>query len=135
MEFLSETLPCPMAVSHFYEDHCDCALCIPPAPLSEPLDDYFSQWKDKELWLEISRDGEEITVTEDGASITPLHYWEPRDGDFFDEALVCHYRQEIRENAVVFTLYRTEEDQGLLLEKARKQGVTTALGLFQEYFK
>lgn len=135
VEFLSGSLPCSMAVSHFYGDHCKCALCVPPVPLSEPPEGYFSQWKDQELWLEISREGELITVTEDGANITPLPYWESRDGDSFDEALVCHYRQEIRDNAVVFTLYRTEEDQTLLLEKAREQGVTTALGLYQESFR
>lgn len=133
VEFLSGALPCPMAVSHFYGEHCDCALCIPPVPPSEPLDDYFSQWKDRELWLEISREAEIITVTEDGASITPLPCWEPREGDFFDEALVSHYRQEIQDDAVVFTLYRTEADQTMLLEKAHDWGVTTALGLYQEY--
>jgi len=76
--------------------------------------------------------GYTVTVTEDGAAIAPLSFWDARETDFFAENLICHYRQEILEDAVVFTLYRSEEDQQRLLALAEKQGVRTAIGLYQE---
>jgi hypothetical protein len=133
VEFLSDSLPCPVAVSHIYADNSVCALCIPPVPPSEPPESWFSRWKDKELWLELSREGEQITVTEQGAAVTSLPFWEARETDFHDENLLCHYRQEVQEDAVVFTLYRTQEDQLNLLDLAEKHGITTAVGLYQEF--
>ena len=133
VEFLLGNLPCPMAVSHLYAEHSDCALCVPPVPPSESAESWLSQWKDKELWLEISREGEQITVTEDGAAVSPLPFWEEQEQDFFAENLLCHYRQELREDTVVFTLYRTEDDLTSLLETAKSHGVTNTVGLYLEY--
>ena len=134
VEFLSQTLPCPMAVSHLYGEHTDSPLCIPPIPPSEPPEAYLSQWKHRPLWLELSAEAEEITVTEEGSAVTSLPFFEAKSTDFYAEPLLCHYRQEIREDAVVFTLYRTGEDQSALLETINAQGVTTTLGLYQEFF-
>lgn len=131
--FLSNSLPCPVAVSHLYSESASCALCIPPVPPSESAESWLSQWKNKELWLEISREGEQITVTEDGAAVSPLPFWEEQEQDFFAENLLCHYRQELREDAVVFTLYRTEDDLTSLLETAKSHGVTNTVGLYLEY--
>lgn len=133
VKFLSDSPPCPVTVSHIYADDSTCPLCIPPVPLSEPPESWFSRWKGKELWLEVSREGEQITVTEEGAAVVPLSFWDARETDFFAENLICHYRQEILEDAVVFTLYRSEEDQQRLLALAEKQGVRTAIGLYQEF--
>jgi len=132
VNFLSGSLPCPLAVSSLYAGDSSCALCIPPVPPSEPPEGWFSRWEGRELWLEITREGQQITVTEDGAAIAPLSFWDARETDFFAENLICHYRQEILEDAVVFTLYRSEEDQQRLLALAEKQGVRTAIGLYQE---
>ena len=133
--FLSNSLPCPVAVSHLYSESASCALCIPPVPPSEVPGRHFSQWPGRELWLELSSEGEQITVTEDGAAVTFLPFWEERERDFFAENLLCHYRQEMQENAVVFTLYRTDEDAAALLETAKSHGVTNTVGLYQEYFQ
>ena len=134
VEFLSQTLPCPMAVSHLYGEHTDSPLCIPPIPPSEPPEAYLSQWKHRPLWLELSAEAEEITVTEEGSAVTSLPFSEAKSTDFYAEPLLCHYRQEIREDAVVFTLYRAGEDQRALLETINAQGITTTLGLYQEFF-
>ena len=83
--------------------------------------------------MELSREGEQITVTEEGATIAPLSFWEARESDFYEETLLCHYRQEVREDAVVFTLYRTQEDHLHLLDLAEKLGVKAAVGLYQEF--
>ena len=64
----------------------------------------------------------------------PLPYPEALASDFYAENLCCHYRQEVRTNAVVFTLYRTESDTESLLETAKSHGVTNTVGLYQEYF-
>ncbi len=133
VNYLSKALSCPVAVSHLYADGNLSPICIPPVPPSAPPEDWFSRWKGKELWLELSREGEEITVTEEGATVAPLSFWEARESDFYEETLLCHYRQEVREDAVVFTLYRTWEDQLHLLDLAEKHGITTTVGLYQEF--
>lgn len=131
---LCEALPCPVAVSHLYAERNSCPVCIPPVPLSEPPEGWFSKWKGaEELWMELSREGEQITVTEEGATIAPLSFWEAMETDFYEETLLCHYRQEVREDAVVFTLYRTQEDHLHLLDLAEKLGVKAAVGLYQEF--
>ncbi len=132
---LAEGLPCPLAVSHFYADFCTCAVCLPPVPPSEPPKAYFSPWKGRELWLELCPDGEQITVAAEGSSVIPLPHIQTQDTDFFDETLLCHYRQEVREDTVVFTLYRTMEDTALLMKKAKTHGVIKAVGLYQEFGK
>ena len=132
VDFLSWSLPCPVAISHIYADGNSCPVCIPPVPPSVAPEDWFSRWKGTELWLELSREGERITVTEDGAAVTFLPFSEENKSDFYDETLLCHYRQEVREDAVVFTLFRKEEDLQNLLALAEKERVTTAVGLYQE---
>ena len=133
--FLSDSLPCPMAVSHWYAESTSCALCIPPVPPSEIPSRYFSRWPNRELWLELSMEGEQITVTENGAAVTPLPFWEEEERDFYAGNLLCHYRQEVRDDAVVFSLYRTAEDAASLLNTAKSHGVTNTVGLYQEYFQ
>ena len=135
VQALAEGLPCPLAVSHFYADLCTCAVCLPPVPPSEPPEAYFSPWKGRELWLEISTGAETIAVTETGTVVRSMSAPVPLDTDFFDETLLCHYRQEVREDTVVFTLYRTMEDTALLTKKAKNHGVINAVSLYQEFCK
>ena len=133
VDYLSNALPCPMAVSHIYANHCSRALCIPSVPPSEPPEGWFSRWKGKELWLEISPEGEQIAITEEGSAVDPLPCPAALETDFPDSKTLCHYRQELRGDSVIFTLYRTAEDQQKLLALAENHGITTALGLYQEF--
>ena len=77
----------------------------------------------------------EISLTESGAARTPLPRWEqPEAEGFRDSRLSCHYRCELRENAAVFTLWRSPEDLKALLDQAENLGVAAAVGLYQELF-
>ena len=131
-DYLSANLPCPVAVSHFYAGNAS-PVFLPPVPPSVAPEDYFVPWQGREIWLEFAMDGEEITVTESGASFLSLPCVTPLETDFFDETLLCHYRQEVREEEIKFTLHRTAADVTWLLQEAKKYGVTTAVGLYQEF--
>ena len=131
---LVSALPCPVAVTEFYAASLTCPVFLSPVPPSEPPEAYFSPWKGREVWLELALDGEQITVTEEGSSISPLPVAMPTETDFFDNTLLCHYRQEVRETEAVFTLYRSAEDIRQLLAQTEKYGVTQAIGLYQEFF-
>lgn len=108
---------------------------LPPVPADVPLAEYLSPWRGREIWLEAALDGLEITLTESGAARRPLPRWEqPEAEGFRDDGLHCHYRCEVREDAAVFTLWRSPEDLKALLAEAEGLGVTAAVGLYQELF-
>lgn len=124
--------PCPVAVSDLYAKALDCPVFLPPPPLNQPLAEYLSQWKGREIWLEAALETACICVTEQGSTYTPQLYTPPPEGCFAEEALHCHYRQEVSDNAIVFQLYRTEEDLQALLDDAYTLGVSKAVGLYQQ---
>lgn len=133
VEVLTAGLPCPVAVSSFYAGTGSFPVCLPPVPLTEPPEQHFLPWGDRPLWLELGYDAAEITVTEAGSCVSPLPCpLLPGDG-FYDETLCCHYRMTQEEEKIKFLLWRTEEDQKVLLKTAEDHGVTCALGLYQEY--
>ena len=131
---LSQALPCPVGVSSFYADVCTCAVCVPPVPLSTPPEDYFQSWKGREIWLELSTQGECISVTEEGASFRSLPCPVIPEREFQDDTLFCHYHILPEETEIKFLLRRTEEDLIELLKQSEQYGVTTAIGLYQEFY-
>ena len=126
-------LPCPVAVSLPYARE-DLAVLLPPAPLSVPLEEYLSPWRDRDIWLELALDGEIITLTEEGAQGIPLPYPDRAAEGFREEALHCHYRAELKKDRAEFTLWRTVEDLHDLTEEAEKLGVKALMGLYQELY-
>lgn len=129
---LSRTLPCPVAVSEPYGDDLERAVFLPPIPPGTAPDRYLAPWQGREIWLELSREGEQIILTEDGANCSPLPPLPEDFPGFPEEKLHCHYRIETSESKAVFTLWRTKQDQEDLLNEAQALGVTTAVGLWQE---
>ena len=129
---LAERLPFPVAVSDSYADDLDCPVFLPPVPPSVPPEAYFSPWKGREIWLELGLEGEILTLTEQGCTVTSLPYaaWD-RDG-FPDPELFCHYTIETNEKSAGFTLWRTKDDLQNLLQAAEKLRITYAVGLYQE---
>lgn len=130
--FLSEALPCPLAVSEPYAGNLTCPVFLSPLPLHLPLKEYTAPWKGREIWLELAMDAEEIHLTEAGAAVTPLPCTINETGHQ-DNTLHCHYRIELTEDAARFTLWRTKEDIDSLLEEAKGLGITAAVGLYQEF--
>lgn len=130
--FLHQTLPCPVAVSEYYGAKLDCPIFLAPLPHHISLQEYIFPWKNREIWLELALDAEEIRLTEAGASIVPLPCL-PQINGFSEEALHCHYRAELSEDSAVFSLWRTRDDIGALLQEADSLGIITAVGLYQEF--
>lgn len=132
---LADTLSCPMAVSDLYAQGLDCPAFLPPVPQDVPLKAYLAPWQGREIWLEMALDGAVLTLTEESAATAPLSPSEHPEGGHREVALHCHYQIELSEADVKFTLWRAEEDLEKLLEEAEGFGVTTAVGLYQEFYR
>ncbi|MBQ8768399.1 MAG: hypothetical protein IJZ15_01945 [Oscillospiraceae bacterium] len=124
------TLPFPVCVSEFYAKSLDCPIFLPPLPLTIPLTDYITPWKDRKIWLDTALSCEKITVTEKGSTFTPLTTIP--DHSLADKELHCHYRIQQTNDSFVFTLHRTKQDLSDLLAEAEAFGVEAAVGLYQE---
>lgn len=127
---LVKNLPCPVAVSDAYARELDCPVFLPPVPHHIPLAKHLSPWRNREIWLEMALDAECITLTGEGAAITPCR--ENFTGKHREEKLHCHYSLTLSPFRAEFTLRRTQEDLDALLAEAEAMGVTTAVGLYQE---
>lgn len=123
--------PCGIGVSHLYAQDADCAVFLPPVPPDTLLADYFAPWNSREIWLDISPEGQVITLTENGSRTDPLPFEYCPDAGFSEPDLHCHYRIETDREAR-FTLFRTQEDLLNLIAEAERKGVTLCVGLFQE---
>ncbi len=128
--YLSDSLPCPAAVSHLYAKELDCPVFLPPAPLHSSLESHLSPWESRDIWLETALDSETLVLTEDGCRIYSTA--ETPEAGFVDEKLHCHYWTQVLPNEARFTLWRTREDLEGLLAEAEALGVTAAVGLWQE---
>lgn len=126
---LCEALPCPVAVTAVYAGDCAGPVFLPPLPCHVPLRQWLAPWAGREIWLELALDAETITLTGEGAKITP---GEAGETGFEDKKLHCHYTVAVEEREAVFKLWRTRADLEGLLEEADRLGVKAAVGLYQE---
>lgn len=133
--YLTGALPCPTAVSDVYAAGLDCPVFLSAPPPSVPLEEQLAPWKERCIWMELSADGQIITLTEEGAEISPSPHMDSRWKGFADENLHCHYSIQTAEKSARFTLWRTEDDLNSFLEEAEGYGITTAVGLFQQLQK
>lgn len=124
--------PCPVGVSSLYAQGFHCPVLVPPVPPHIPLDDTLSPWKGRELWLEISTEGTEITVTTEGSHYAPLPFYTPPENAHREPELHCHYEITVSETEIRFRLGRTEADLEGLLSAAKSYGVTKGVGLWLE---
>ena len=132
-EYLCSALPFPVVVSDVYAAELDCGVFVSPIPLDETMASRLSRWQGREIWLDITQEGLELILTEDGAKATPLPHGKWQSVGLEDRKLHCHYRISLDENSAAFTLWRTEADIAAQLEEAEALGVTAALGLYQEF--
>ena len=128
---ICKALPCPVAVTEDYARKLACAVFLSACPANAALEKYLEPWK-QEVYLEIAPGRMQIAITEDGASTFYLPAGETKSLGFYDEELCCHYKTEIFDNRVVFTLQRSREDLKKLMTQAQKLGVTAMVGLYQE---
>lgn len=125
-------LPCPAAVSEKYAKDLSCPVFVSPAPLHIPLSVYLAPWRGREIWLEAALGQEAVTVTTQGTAYTPQFPTDGLEGGFFEDTLCCHYRTQILEDAVRFTLFDTPDSLQKKLALSPPLGVTRAVGLWQE---
>ena len=133
--YLTGALPCPTAVSDVYASDLDCPVFLSAPPPSVPLEEQLAPWKERSIWMELSADGQIITLTETGSESVPFPHTDPQWKGFADERLHCHYSIQTEEKTARFTLWRTEDDLISLLEEAEGYGISTAVGLFQQLQK
>lgn len=127
-----DRVECPVGVSALYAEGFDCPVLVPPIPLHMPPEKNLSVWKGRELWLELSTEGTEIVVTEEGSQYAPLSGLVPDEHTHKETELLCHYKITAEDERILFHLYRTLEDQAALVQAAETWGMTRALGLWQE---
>lgn len=132
-EYLCETLPFPIIISDTYAGGLDCGVFVSPIPPDEDMASRLAPWRGREIWLDTTREGLKILLTEEGAKVTPLPPWERPEGGFEEKRLHCHYRASLEENSAAFTLWRTAADVAAQLAEAEALGVTAAVGLYQEF--
>ena len=132
VQLICSELNCPVGVPEGYASGISCPVFLPPVPLHQTVGDYLTPWQGREVWLELALDAEEILLTPEGASSTPLLPWDAPEPTHHEDSLHCGYSVTLEENRARFTLSRTAEDIRSLLEEAANYGVTTAIGLWQE---
>ena len=130
--FLTEQLNCPVGVAQAYAGNLECPVFLPPVPLHQTVAEYLLPWQEREIWLELALDAEEIQLTPAGSAIVALPFPPAHKAAHHDKALHCGYSIHPEENSARFTLSRAKEDIRSLLEEAANYGVTTAIGLWQE---
>lgn len=131
--YLCRTLSFPVVVSDAYAEGLECPVFVSPISPDETMASRLSRWRGREVWLDTTREGLEIVLTQKGAKSAPLPPWEcPAEG-LEDKGLHCHYQISLDSDRAVFTLWRTSEDMIAQLEEAEALGVAAAVGLYQEF--
>ena len=128
---LSEGIPCPVAVSAQYGRLTRGPVLLPPVPLNKSLESHIQPWSGRELWLELGAEGCAITLTSRGAAFAG--WWPDENTPHQNRKLCCSYRIQLEQQQVTFLLQRSHGDLRTLLQDAQGMGVTTALGLYQEF--
>ena len=131
-DLLTKQPPCPVCVSPYYAQDLDCPVFLPPPPLHTPLMTHIDKWAGREIWLEAAPETQQITVTKEGSTVTPLTYTPLPEECFWDDTICCRYTIQVWEDHAVFTLTRDMDMLQKLLTQASKHGVSKAVGLYQE---
>lgn len=130
--YLTEQLPCPVAVSDLYAKGIDSPVFLSAVPPHRPLKEHLHPWEGRDVWLEVAPENEIATVTEKGSHFLSLPPEALVAPSFFAPELHCHYRTKILQNQVEFTFSRRKEDIPQLLTEAGSSGVSLAVGLYQQ---
>lgn len=128
---LSESLPCPVAVTDRYAHLSSGPVLLPPIPAYILTEKHLRHWNGREIWLELAKESCEIRLTEAGAAL--LGEAGNITGRHHHDRLHCHYDIQIASNEVTFRLHRDTDDLSALLRECEAFGVTTAVGLLQEF--
>lgn len=129
---LTESLPCPVGVTAHYAAELHCPVFLPPPPLYLPPEKYFSQWENRDIWLEAALENQCITLTETGSQLTDLPFCSLEEPNFTEEKSFCRYNIHIEKDSVHFTMSRDAASLEALLKRAMELGITKVIGLYQQ---
>ncbi len=127
-------LPCPVCVAAEYGMDLDRPIFLPPIPVLKTPEESLRPWIGREIWLDCCPVATSVVVTENGSQVSEAPA-ELANCPHFDGELLCHYRLDLENDRVVFTLHRSPGDLRLLLDVAQKWGVTQGVGLWLELRK
>lgn len=126
--------PCPVAVTPGYAAESTGPVLLPPPKLWEPPSQWACPWKRRELWMEWGPQAAKIQVTASGSVFLPLEQRPaPSAADQTDESLHCRYRLELAPEQADFYLWDDRETLAQKQSLAEKWGVTTFVGLYQQF--
>lgn len=132
VEVVIHALSCPTGVTAAYAKGSTCPVFLPPPPIHVPLEQYLSPWKEREIWLELMPDAEELVVTRDGCAIHSLLHTELKSPIHQHDNLCCRYHIQLLEDRAIFTLERNTGLFPPFLAQAKELGVNCAIGLYQQ---
>lgn len=125
-------LPCPVAITQAYCQNWNGSIFLPPLPADKKAADYLEKWRGRDIWLEVTKAGENLLLTKDGCRRMSSERFADQPV-FQDAQLNCHYCTQVTGNEATFSLWRTDEDLANMLECAETFGVSMAMGLYQEF--
>lgn len=128
--YLGSHLDFPMGISPNYPVE-NAAVFLPPVPTDVAVENYLQQWAGREIWLEAALEGQNITLTPEGAVYAP-NRCQAFDIIHEEISLHCHYAIKEAPEGITFHTWRTPEDLNALLEEAGNLGVQCSVGLYQE---
>ena len=134
-QYLTKQITCPIGISAPFAAGLDCAVFLPPCPLDQSLSEYLATWANRPLWLEIAAESLQISVDQEGSQYQYCPHDLSQELPHSDQNLFCHYRMDMTDSAVTFTLSRTAEDISTLVQHAKTLGVAQCFGLWQELAK
>lgn len=123
-------LPCPVAVTPAYAEGLDCAVFLPPPPLTAPLQAHLGPWQGRSVWLELAIDRAMYRVDPNGCRQIADHA--PIPCPHTDECLHCRYGTDVQPQHIDFYLMRDRALLQALMEEAAALGVQRFIGLYQQ---
>lgn len=124
-------LPFPVGITPAYAENCECAVFLPPIPLTTLPEKYLEVWRGRQIWLEAATDSTCIRITKDGNQrLPPVSQALPFPHS--DRELFCRYRIDVQGQHIDFHLCRDEDCLLQLMEAGEELGIRCFVGLYQQ---
>jgi hypothetical protein len=124
-------LPYPVGITPAYAQELECAVFLPPPPLTVPLASYLQPWQGRKIWLEAATERGCVQVNKRGSRAidrtdTACPY------PHVDDMLHCRYGMELGTEYIDFFLYRDETQLKALMQEGAGLGIQRFVGLYQQ---
>lgn len=126
------SISCLVAVTKPYAASLNCPVFLAPPPVNMPLGKYLEPWKTREIFLEVTSDCLQFTITAEGCKVISFPTDTTPNTSQQDLRLHCHYHVDVFPDRAVFTLRRTREDLLDMAQEALELGVLGTIGFYRE---